>query len=195
MSQFKNLLAKCMLAFLLLGGAAYAAATPTYFVSIDTSTLGTGPAYLGLSFMGLANAAPASATVSDLTGALVGVASVTGPVSGALPGPLVFGNANGGSDFVQAILLGELFSFNVHFDLGNGSAGTTFGWGLFNETGYLGALGDLGTIALQPELTGDGSFVLQNASAISNVIMVPEPSTVWLLMLAGSFLLLRARRR
>jgi len=195
MSQFKNLLAKCMLAFLLLGGAGHAAATPTYFVSIDTSTLGIGPAYLGLYFMGLANAAPASATVSDLTGALVGAASVTGPVSGALPGPLVFGNANGGSDVVQAILLGEVVSFNVRFDLGNGSAGTTFGWGLFNESGYLGALGDLGTIALQPELTGNGSLVLQNASAISNVIMVPEPSTFWLLLLAGSVLLLRARRR
>eukprot|EP01034_Spumella_vulgaris_P038448 gene38448-47474_t len=63
-----------------------------------------------------------------LTVALTGAAGVTGTVDGALPGPLVFSNANGGSELVHAITLGGVFSFDLTFLMGSGDVGSTFGW-------------------------------------------------------------------
>lgn len=127
MSNLKDFLARLMLAFSLLCGAGAATAGPIYSVRIDTATLGGGPAYLGLYFIGLADAAQASATVSNLAGALAGPADVTGAITGTLPGPLEFSNAGGGSELVQAITLGGVFSFDVTFMMGAGDVGTTFG--------------------------------------------------------------------
>ena len=59
MIQLKDLLARMLLATLLMFGSAQAWAGPVYSVRIDTASLGNGPAYLGLYFMGLANAAEA----------------------------------------------------------------------------------------------------------------------------------------
>lgn len=195
MNNLKDFLARLMLAVFLTCGAGAASAGPIYSVSIDTSTLGGGPAYLGFHFNGLGNAAEASATVSNLTGALAGVAELTGTVAGMLPGPLVFSNANGGSELVQGITLGGVFSFNLSFVLGAGDAGTTFGWALFNDTSYLGADGDLGSVSLQPGTAQGDVYLLANASALSSVQAVPEPATMWLMLLAGLPLLLAARRR
>ncbi|SFV11164.1 NF038129 family PEP-CTERM protein [Pseudoduganella namucuonensis] len=195
MNHLKDLLARLMLAVFLMSGAGAASAGPLYSVSIDTSTLGSGPAYLGLYFLGLANAAPATATVSNLAGALAGAPSVTGTVGGSLPGALVFGNANGGGELVQGITLGGVFSFNLSFTLGAGDAGTTFGWALFNDTSYLGADGDLGTMSLQPGAAPDEMFLLSNASSLSDVQVVPEPSTLSLMLLAGLVMAVGARRR
>ncbi len=195
MRYLNDLLARTILAVSLLCGAGQAWAGPIYSVTIDTSTLGTGPAYLGLTFLGLTDAAPATATVSNLSGALTGPASVNGTVTGAAPGPLVFSNANGGSDWTQAITLGGVFSFDVGFAFDNGDAGTTFAWALFNDVAYLGADGDLGTVALQPGSAPNewDWSVLTNASSQSSV-NVPEPSTVLLMLFAGCALAVSARR-
>jgi hypothetical protein len=194
MSNLKDFLARLMLAVSLLCGAGAATAGPIYSVRIDTATLGGGPAYLGLYFIGLADAAQASATVSNLAGALAGPPDVTGSITGSLPGPLEFSNAGGGSELVQAITLGGVFSFDVTFMMGAGDAGTTFGWALFNDTSYLGADGDLGTVSLQPGAAPGGVYLLANASPLSTVQAVPEPGTMWLMLLAGAALLLVARR-
>jgi len=195
LQSLQSLLARTILAVCLLSGAAQAWAAPLYSVSIDTATLGSGPAYLGLYFMGLADAAPATATVDNLTGALTGAASVAGTVTGTAPGPLVFGNGNGGSDWVQAITLGGMFSFDVSFALAAGDAGTTFGWALFDDAGYLGGDGDLGAISLQPGAGPGAIYQLANQSALSQVTVVPEPSTAALLLLAGVGMTWTARRR
>lgn len=195
MKNFKDLLAKLILAVLLMSGGGHAMAGPTYIVSIDTSTLGTGPAYLGLYFAGLVGAADATAIVSNLSGAFVGPAATTGPVSGVLPGPLAFGNANGGSDWVQGITLGGIFSFDLDFMLGTGDIGSTFGWALFSDVAYLGADGDLGTVSVQPGAAASGMYLLANASALSNVQVIPEPSTVALLLFAGFLMVMSARRQ
>lgn len=192
MRYLNDLLARTVLAVLLVCGAGQAWAGPIlYSVTIDTSTLGTGPAYLGLSFLGLADAAPATATVSKLAGALTGAASVQGTVSGSAPGPLVFSNANGGSDWVQAITLGGIFSFDVSFAFDAGDNGTTFAWSLFDEQAYLGANGDLGTVSLQPWGAASDVQVLSNLSSV----VIPEPSTPLLLLFAGGAMVLAARRR
>lgn len=195
MNYLKDLLAKMLLAACMLGGAAQAGATPLYNITIDTATLGGGQAYLGLYFLGLANAAPATATVSNLTGAFSGTPEVTGWVTGAPPGPVVFSNAGGGGELVRAVTLGGLLSFDVGFTLGAGDAGTTFGWALFDDSRYLGADGDLGTVSLWPGAAPEAIFVVDNISALSHVRAVPEPSSV-LLMLAGMLCLMaHARRR
>ena len=195
MKNFKDMLAKLVFAVLLMSGGGQALATPSYIVSIDTSTLGTGPAYLGLYFGALAGAADATAIVSNLSGAFVGPAAITGPVSGVLPGPLAFGNANGGSDLVQGITLGGMFSFDLSFILGTGDIGSTFGWALFSDTAYLGAEGDLGTVSLQPGAAVNNLYVLANASALSSVQVIPEPSTVALLLFAGLLMVMSVRRQ
>lgn len=194
MRNLKDLLARLMLAAFLLCSAGAASAGPMYSVRIDTATLGGGPAYLGLYFIGLADAAQASATVSNLTGALAGAADVTGTVDGALPGPLVFSNANGGSELVHGITLGGVFSFDLTFLMGAGDIGSTFGWALFNDTDYLGADGALGTVSIQPGAGPGGVYQLVNNSAISSVQAVPEPSTAWLVLLAGAALAVVVRR-
>jgi hypothetical protein len=195
MMNLKNLLAKLMLAVLLMAGGGHAFAGPTYLVDIHTSSLGTGPAYLGLYFSGLAGAAQASALVDNLSGALAGPAAITGSVTGTAPGMLVFGNQGGGSDFVQGITLGGMFSFDLSFILGSGDIGTTFGWALFSDTGYLGADGDLGTVSIQPGALGGDTYALANNSALSNVQMIPEPSSIALMLLACCMVLMSVRRQ
>jgi len=195
MRYLKDLLVKLLLAACVLGAAGQAGAAQRYTVTIDTATLGGGQAYLGLYFLGLADAAPATATVNNLTGAFSGTPQLTGAVTGMPPGPLVFSNAGGGGELVMAVSLGGLLSFDVGFTLGAGDAGTTFGWSLFNESSYLGADGDLGTVSLQPGAAPGAIFTVNNASGLSHVSSVPEPSGM-LLMLAGMLCLaVRARRR
>ncbi|USX16553.1 NF038129 family PEP-CTERM protein [Oxalobacteraceae bacterium OTU3CAMAD1] len=195
MNHMKYLLVKLLLAACMLGGEAHAGAAPQYTVTIDTATLGSGTAYLGLYFLGLADAAPATATVSNLAGAFSGMPQLTGSVTGVPPGPLVFSNVGGGGELVMTVSLGGLLSFDVGFTLGAGDVGTTFGWLLFNDVGYLGADGDLGTVSLQPGAAHGAIFAVNNASPLSHVQAVPEPSTV-LLMAAGMLCLMaHARRR
>ncbi|KQV82224.1 hypothetical protein ASD15_09190 [Massilia sp. Root351] len=184
MNTLNNILARLLLAVFLACSAGAAAAGPMYSVRIDTSSLGGGAAYLGLYFMGLADATPASATVSQLSGALAGTPAVSGTVDGALPGPLVFSNANGGSELVQAITLGGVFSFDLTFLMGSGDVGSTFGWALFNDVSYLGADGDLGTVSIQPGAAPGGVYALSGNSALSSVQVIPEPATLWLVLLA-----------
>lgn len=195
MSILHTMLARLLLAAMLACGAGQAAAGPTYKVSIDTATLGSGPAFLGFYFIGLADAAAAKAIVSNLAGDLVGTPEVTGTVSGAAPGPLEFSNANGGSDWVQGITLGGVVSFDLSFIVQQGDVGTTFGWALFNDTSYLGADGDLGTVSLQHIAGQQTEYLLAVASPLADVTVVPEPGTAWLFLLAGLPLLAYVRRR
>jgi len=195
MSKFQTMLARLLLAAMLACGAGQAAAGPTYKVSIDTAALGTGPAFLGLYFMGLADATAASAIVGNLAGDLVGAPQVSGMVAGSAPGPISFSNANGGSDWVQQVMLGGMFSFDVYFLVGQGDVGSTFGWALFDDTHYLGADGDLGTVSVQPAMGGNAQFELATTGQRAAVQVIPEPGTAWLFLLAALPLLAFVRRR
>jgi hypothetical protein len=185
MFRFKQFLSWLALAAALTGTCGQAAATPIYHVDIDTTTLGTGPAFLDLYFLGLDGAPAATAIVSNLAGALDGPADLTGTVAGAASGPFVFGNAGGGGDLLQAIQLGGKFSFDVSFTMAPGDIGTTFGWALFDATHYLGADGDLGNLFLQPFApVGQQILVAAPSTAVSNVTTIPEPSTAALVFVA-----------
>ena len=183
MFRFKHFLSWLALAAALTGTCGQAAATPLYHVDIDTASLGSGPAFLNLYFLGLDGAPAATAIVSNLTGALDGPADLTGAVVGT--GPFVFGNAGGGGDLVQAIQLGGTFSFDVSFTMLPGDIGTTFGWALFDATHYLGADGDLGNLFLQPFAPiGEQILVAAPSTGVSSVTKVPEPSTAALMLVA-----------
>lgn len=192
----KHLLARLLLAASLAAAVSPAAASPIYRVAIDTTTLGTGPAFLGLYFLGLSGASEATATATSLTGAFTGPATLTGSVTGGVPGPLAFSNANGGGDWVQAIELGGWFSFDVDFVMGSGDTGATFGWALFDAAHYLGAEGDLGNLFLQPGgQPGQQVTIALADTDLSRVTVIPEPSTVALLLLAMLLWLVSAGRR
>ena len=183
MFRFKHFLSWLALAAALTGTCGQAAATPLYHVDIDTASLGSGPAFLELYFLGLDGAPAATAIVSNLTGALDGAADLTGAVVGT--GPFVFGNAGGGGDLVQAIQLGGRFGFDVSFTMLPGDIGTTFGWALFDATRYLGADGDLGNLFLQPFApAGEQILVAAPSTGVSSVTKVPEPPTAALMLVA-----------
>jgi hypothetical protein len=185
MFRFKHLLSWLTLAAALTGPCGQAAATPLYHVDIDTATLGTGPAFLDLYFLGLDGAPAATATVDHLTGALDGPASLTGTVAGTASGPFVFGNAGGGGEVVQAIQLGGKFGFDISFTMTPGDIGTTFGWALFDATHYLGVDGDLGNVFLQPFAPEGQQILLATVpTAVSSVTKIPEPSTAALMLVA-----------
>jgi len=193
MFNFKHLLSWLALAAALTGACGQAAAAPLYRVDIDTASLGSGPAFLDLYFLGLAGAPAATATVRNLTGALDGAAALTGAVTGA--DPFVFGNANGGGELVQAIQLGGKFSFDVSFTMAPGDIGTTFGWALFDATHYLGADGELGTLSLQPFAPlGQQVLVAAPLAHVSGVTAIPEPATAALVAVAVVALLAGRRR-
>jgi hypothetical protein len=197
MFNFKHILARLLLAASLVAATAPAGANPVYQVSIDTSSLGTGQAFLGLYFMGLAGAGEATATASKLDGAFWGPATLTGSVSGGVPGPLSFSNLNGGGDWFQAIELGGKFSFDLSFVLGAGTTGVTFGWALFDATHYLGVNGDLGNLFLDPDAPIGQQVTMALANtALSSVNVIPEPSTAALMLVAMlGWLAIAARKK
>jgi hypothetical protein len=169
----------------LCAGAALAMPAPVHHVDIDTSALGTGTAYLGLDFLSVGGATPASATVDRLAGALLGSAVLSGAVTADPAGALTFTSDAGGGDWFQAIQLGGHFTFDVGFLSGAGTDGSTFSWSLFDDTHYLGVDGNLGTIALHPDAPADQFLSVAPSNAFSTVTAVPEPSTLLLMALAG----------
>lgn len=185
MIRFKHFLSWLTLAAALTGTCGQAAATPLYHVDIDTASLGSGPAFLELYFLGLDGAPAATAIVSSLTGALDGAADLTGTVTGTAPGTFVLGNAGGGGDLVQGVQLGGKFGFDVSFTMLPGDIGTTFGWALFDTTHYLGADGDLGNLFLQPFApAGQQILVAAPSTRVSSLTKIPEPSTAALMLVA-----------
>ena len=185
MLNFKHSLARLAVAAAMIGACAQAAAMPIYHVDIDTASLGTGPAFLDLYFLGLDGAPAATATVWNLAGALTGAPDLTGAVTSGTPGLYAFSNAAGGGELLQGIQLGGKFGFDVSFTMAPGDTGTTFGWALFDSTHYLGVDGDLGDLFLQPD-AAPGSQVLIAAptTRLGGVTPIPEPSTAALMLVA-----------
>jgi hypothetical protein len=196
MFNFKHFIANLALAAATIAACGQAAATPLYYhVDVDTASLGTGPAWLDLYFLGLAGAPDATATVSHLDGTLDGAPDLLGSVTGSAPGPFVFSNAGGGGELVQAIQLGGKFSFDVSFTMAAGNTGTTFGWSLFDTTHYLGVDGDLGNFMLNPDAPlGQQILVAAPPAPLGGVTAVAEPSTAALMALAMLAMLARRGR-
>jgi hypothetical protein len=194
MQTLKHRAARLLAAACMCLCAGAALAMPVHHVDIDTSTLGTGTAWFGMTFLSVGGATPASASVTNLAGDLLGAPVATGSVAGTAPGALTFTSDAGGGDWYQAIRLGGHVGFDVSFLSGDGSDGSTFSWSLFDDTHYLGVDGDLGSIALHPDAPPDGRLTITPANAFTTVRAVPEPTTLLLVALSGCVLAAVRRR-
>lgn len=200
-----NKLSACLLfALMLVAGVVPASASAeSYHVSIDTSTLAGREGYLDFLFLGLANAGPVQAKLSNFAGDFTSSSFAQGQVAGSLASQLTIGNGDAWNEFAQWTRLGGTLSFDVSFSQPAGSnnsssnsvAGATLSVALLDAgLNYLGASGDIATFALLPAAVTTVSTDAAYAT-ISNVSPVPEPATY--AMLATGLLLvasLRARR-
>lgn len=177
MTRLRSLLA---LLVLWCGVAASVLAGPIYRVTVDTTALAGQGGYLDFLFLGLQDAAPATATLSNFTGALDGSGVGTGDASGSSAGRVILGNGSGWNEFAQHASFGGLFGFDVMFEVGGsaGDSGTNLTLALLDDAfRYVGAAGDIVTFALLPGqadvVTTEGGFAAVQA--------VPEPGSMALL--------------
>ena len=181
----KALFTRALLALTLLLGALPAFAGPTYKVAVDTASFSTAR-YLDLQFIGLGSAGPATAYVSNLSGAFTGF-TPEGNVDGDLSSGFIFDNGGGFNAVLFDLTPGGLFQFDVRFDGSDFGDGTTFSVGLLDEA-LENLLGAFVRIELMP-----GAPDVVDAPAGVDVAAVPEPSD-WMLLATGLFLLGVTRR-
>ena len=170
--------------FGLLAGLAFAVpahASTAYSFSVDTSALAGSVGNLDFSFIGLADAPAASASLSFLTGGSSAGSAVLDGEASATPSGWLLGNGTAFNAVWQPWNFGQQLSFSVRVD-GDYSAaasGTTFSFRLWNAAGTETLLtadpsGDFGRVEM---LTGNvvSASALGNAASIS---AVPEPDAL-----------------
>lgn len=193
MSILNKLSARLLFALMLVAGVVPASASAeSYHVSIDTSTLAGREGYLDFLFLGLANAGPVQAKLSNFAGDYTSSGFAQGQVSGSLASQLTIGNGDAWNEFAQWTRLGGTLSFDVSFSQPAGSsssvAGATLSVALLDaRLNYLGASGDIATFALLPAAVTTVSTDAAYAT-VSNISPVPEPATY--VMLAAGLLLI-----
>lgn len=181
-------------AFALLVCAVPAQAGVVYSVSVDTSLLTSGTTgNLNFQFNPGGGSQEASASLSNFTtdGTLTGVPTLTGDVSGTLPGTVTFGNSTGFNDYFHGFTFGSSFSFLLTLygpaiDAPNGTAtsGTTFGVAMFDDFGSTPLLttDPFGFAGLaEINLDGSVSLIMYAPDTFNNPVVtfaeVPEPAT------------------
>jgi hypothetical protein len=155
----------------------------------------TGQGYVDVTFLSLYGAEPASAVLSQFTGAFGMTAITSGSVVGSIGSTVTITNSGAFNELLQAAQFGGQLPFNVSLDgTGTGDIGTVFGVALVNaalDDYVLGTNGDVVTISLMP---GQSPSVLTKGT-VAAVSAVPEPLAP-LLVTAGLLLVsLTARRR
>lgn len=204
-------LPSCIVLLLALGQFA-SADVITYGVTVDTSSITGTAGSLDLNF----NPGPLLAQAANLrilnftsNGAVSGTPSITGDVSGILPGTLTFDNGTGFNDYFQAFTFGSNLSFEVMLfgpalTTPNGSAmsGSTFAFSMFSDAaGTIPALTTdlVNGFAATIDVNLDGTTTVTNLSAQTGINPVPEPSGAVLIgaaiPLIGGLLWFRRRQR
>jgi hypothetical protein len=189
----KSFILRAALALGMLCSSGQLLANPVYHVSIDTSALAGRSGYLDFLFLGLGNAAPAHASVTNTSGDFDVSGFLSGDASGSVGSGVLLGNAAGWNEFGQWVHFGDRFRFDVQFDVGMAGAGTDLGIALLDEQfGYLGSSGNIVTFSVQPGQDDQVSFDRSMADVNTNA--VPEPGSV-AQFAAGLFLLFGTLRR
>jgi hypothetical protein len=188
---------KLLLTVLLLCGAWKALAQPiTYDVSVNTSSIAGTNGSLDFNF----NPGPLVTQAASLQilgfatgptdGTLAGGPTLTGDVTGALPGTLTFDNGTGFNDYFEGFTYGKNLLFDVSLygpalssPNGTSTSGSTFAFSMFsNAAGTIPALTTDTTdgFAFKMDVNLDGTTTVTNFSS-QTTIVVPEPSTLALL--------------
>lgn len=188
MSLLNRLTAHLLIVLALACGTAQAA-PQLYHVEIDTAALSGQDGYLDFLFLGLQNAAPVQARLSNFSGDFTTQSFALGQAAGTVDTLLSIGNGAAWNEFGQWSHLGGSFAFDVRFDDAAASgAGTTLSIALLDSgMNYLGTAGDVATFALLPGSAANVSF----DSTYASVTAVPEPATF--LLFAAGLLLIGAR--
>jgi hypothetical protein len=178
MMNLKKILSHSLLA-LALGACGAAFAGPSYHVTVDTRSLGSGTGYLDLGLGADTGAAPTSATLSSFSGAFGNDAQLYGDASGSVAGSLMLKNDQSYSDLFQQVQFGGLFGFDIRFDGNADNGGNPIGTSFFASLYNLDAL----YVAAEIDLLPGQADVLSAANAYGSistnaVSAVPEPSTL-----------------
>lgn len=202
MTKLTSLLRQGLLAVALAGTALGALAAPTsYHVSFDTAPLAADAQYIDFMFSYAGNAAPVTATVSNLTGAYGAVADQAGTVSVNGDGTLTLGNgaAPGDLNYIDFnAMFGGMFGFDVAFDTGFLSDPSTDG-SIFALSVLDAGLNPLGGGALAQFTLTAANGIEPASSALAtvspNVAAVPEPSGMLMMVTGLGLVGFVARRR
>jgi uncharacterized protein (TIGR03382 family) len=186
---------------LCLSLAGVSSASPiTYMVTVNTSSiLGTaGSIDFEFNPGGLISQ-PANLQILSFAsnGTLAGGPTLTGDVSGTLPGPLSFDNGTVFNDYFEGFTFGSALSFNVALSgpalsspNGTATSGSAFAFSMFSDAaGTVPALTTDSTdgFAVTVNVNLDGSTTLTNFSTqTTTAVATPEPGAM---MLAGLALL------
>ena len=185
-------------------------ANVTYQVTVDTSSLASTSGSLDFQFNpGFLTTQPANLQILNFSsdGTPGGSPTLTGDVSGALPGTVAFDNGSLFNDYFTGFTYGNSLTFSV--DLfgpavtspdGTSSSGSSFAFSMFSDPGGTIPVltNDPSGFALTIDINLDGSTTPTNSSSVltvQNVTPAPEPPTLLLLVSAfASASLLRKRR-
>ena len=186
----------CVVLFLPLAPCAWADLI-TYDVTVDTSSIAGTAGSLDLNF----NPGPLVTQAANLrilnfasNGTLPGSPSLTGDVSGALPGTLTFDNGTGFNDYFEGFTYGSTLSFDVMLygpalssPNGTATSGSTFAFSMFSDAaGTIPALTTdlVNGFAATIDVNLDGTTTVTNFSPQTSITVVPEPSSVVLIATA-----------
>jgi hypothetical protein len=170
-------------------GATFAFADQIFYeVTVDTHTISGITGFVDFSFNPATGTTPQFAFGEILNfagGTLMGPPSLTGDVSGALPGIVVLNNDTPVNDYNQGFLFGPSTFFNVLIagpaltNPGPFTGVTTFAFDLFNSIGTnLLASGPLFTVDIN---AGGNTTLTVNSSAVT---ITPEPASLLMLFTA-----------
>lgn len=178
MSALRTLLLRAALGLLLACGGGAAQAGPTYYVSVDTHVLSGQSGYLDFLFLGLHNAAPAQATITQLAGDFSGDSFTLGDASGDAASGFILNNGGSWSEAGLWTGFGGILRFAVKFEAADGAgAGTTLAVALLDAgLNYMEGTGDIARFELQP----GQETAFATDPALASVQMVPEAHIMWL---------------
>ena len=192
--RFSGIFGIMVLLMVALAGPGHASPL-NYQIIVDTSTLLGSGGYVDLQFNpGTITAPGAQAALTSFSSdaTLLSGAEVTGNVTGALPGALLFSNTTQYNDFFQPVVFGNTTSFNLDFSgaftTAVSGSNTRFSLSVLDtDFNSLLTVDPVGTI-LQFELAPGGGITTTtfNADALGTpsvvtVAAVPEPASVVLL--------------
>lgn len=196
---------KLFLLSLMLSVAPLSAAR-IFQISVNTQTIGGVNGYLDFQFNpGGGDSDPGTAAISLYSGGTLGAATVTGDVTGSLPGVVTISNTTGFNNLFQAITFGAQVFFWVTIDgpvLNSpdplSTSGSSFSFSMYADDQVTPLLtDDPSGFAVIIDAGPQGAIAQSNLAqrGIVGISDVPEPGSVWLVLVGMAAVAGRVFRR